>query len=96
MAGREHRIPVLFCLSWPDPRTRFSVNSESLLTRTRANRPVPGSKEPDVTREVRSNPENAERLLAAAVGLFAKKWYGTVSVAEICLAAGLSNGVFYR
>ncbi len=49
-----------------------------------------------MTREVRSNPENAERLLAAAVGLFAKKWYGTVSVAEICRAAGLSNGVFYR
>jgi AcrR family transcriptional regulator len=44
----------------------------------------------------RSNPEAAERLLAAAVELFSKKWYGTVSVAEICRAAGLSNGVFYR
>ncbi len=42
------------------------------------------------------NPEAAERLAAAAVELFAKKWYGTVSVAEICRAAGLSNGVFYR
>ncbi len=37
-----------------------------------------------------------ERLVNAAVGLFAKKWYGTVSVAAICREAGLSNGVFYR
>ena len=37
-----------------------------------------------------------ERLLTAAVGLFAKKWYGTVSVAAICREAGLSNGVYYR
>lgn len=42
------------------------------------------------------NPETAERLVAAAVGLFSRKWYGTVSVAEICRAAGLSNGLFYR
>jgi AcrR family transcriptional regulator len=42
------------------------------------------------------NPEAAERLAAAAVELFSKKWYATVSVAEICRAAGLSNGVFYR
>lgn len=40
--------------------------------------------------------ETEERLEEAAVALFAKKWYGTVSVAEICRAAGLSNGVFYR
>lgn len=45
---------------------------------------------------VRGNPETAERLAAAAVALFSNKWYGTVSVAEICRAAGLSNGVFYR
>jgi AcrR family transcriptional regulator len=44
----------------------------------------------------RGNPQTAERLVAAAVGLFAKKWYATVSVAEICREAGLSNGVFYR
>jgi AcrR family transcriptional regulator len=44
----------------------------------------------------RGNPETEERLVAAAVKLFAKKWYGTVSVAEICRVAGLSNGVFYR
>jgi AcrR family transcriptional regulator len=30
------------------------------------------------------------------VRLFAGKWYGIVSVAEICRAAELSNGVFYR
>lgn len=41
-------------------------------------------------------PESSERLLEAATGLFSRKWYGTVSVAEICRAAGLSNGVFYR
>ena len=37
-----------------------------------------------------------EKIIDAAVHLFSKKWYGTVSVAEICRAAGLSNGVFYR
>ena len=54
------------------------------------------ARERRVTAEARGNPENAERLVAAAVGLFSRKWYGTVSVAEICRAAGLSNGVFYR
>ena len=49
-----------------------------------------------MTSERRGNPETEERLLAAAVTLFSKKWYNTVSVAEICRAAGLSNGVFYR
>ncbi len=44
----------------------------------------------------RGNPETAERLVAAAVALFSRKWYGTVSIAEICRAAGLSNGIFYR
>lgn len=37
-----------------------------------------------------------ERLLQSAVKLFSAKWYGMVSVAEICRDAGLSNGVFYR
>ena len=37
-----------------------------------------------------------ERLLASAVSLFSKNWYGTVSVAAICREAGLSNGVYYR
>jgi AcrR family transcriptional regulator len=41
-------------------------------------------------------PDTGERLIQAAVRLFARKWYGTVSVAEICRAAGLSNGIFYR
>ena len=44
----------------------------------------------------RGNPETARRLTEAAVKRFAHKWYGTVSVAEICREAGLSNGVFYR
>lgn len=51
--------------------------------------------------EIRPNPtegknDTKERLQKSAVALFAKKWYGTVSVAEICRAASLSNGVFYR
>jgi AcrR family transcriptional regulator len=37
-----------------------------------------------------------ERLLTSAIDLFAKNWYGTVSVAAICRAAGLSNGAYYR
>ena len=49
-----------------------------------------------MTRAGRGNPETAERLVAAAVEHFSKKWYGTVSVAEICRTASLSNGVFYR
>jgi AcrR family transcriptional regulator len=53
-------------------------------------------KEPSMAKGGRGNPETAERLVAAAVGLFSKKWYGTVSIAEICREAGLSNGVFYR
>jgi len=44
----------------------------------------------------RGNPETEQRLVTAAVELFCRKWYGTVSVAEVCRAAGLSNGVFYR
>ena len=45
---------------------------------------------------VREELPTDERLPRAAVGLFSKKWYGIVSVAEICREAGLSNGVFYR
>lgn len=37
-----------------------------------------------------------EKLLKAAISRFSEKWYGTVSVAEICREAGLSNGIFYR
>lgn len=40
--------------------------------------------------------ETIRKLEAAAVSLFARKWYNTVSVAEICREAGLSNGIFYR
>jgi AcrR family transcriptional regulator len=43
-----------------------------------------------------TNPKTEERLQAAAEALFSRKWYGTVSAAEICRAAGLSNGIFYR
>jgi AcrR family transcriptional regulator len=52
--------------------------------------------QPGTSGKGRGGPDAAERLASAAVSLFAKKWYGTVSVAEICRAAGLSNGVFYR
>ena len=37
-----------------------------------------------------------DRLLQAAIALFSEKWYGAVSVAEICRRSGLSNGLFYR
>ncbi len=37
-----------------------------------------------------------DRLVDAAITCFSEKWYGTVSVAEICRRAGLSNGIFYR
>jgi AcrR family transcriptional regulator len=40
--------------------------------------------------------DTERRLIAAATELFAHKWYNTVSVAEICRAAGLSNGIFYK
>jgi AcrR family transcriptional regulator len=48
----------------------------------------------DRVRETEANTE--QRLVDAAVSLFARRWYGTVSVASICREAGLSNGVFYR
>ncbi|HTX72977.1 MAG TPA: TetR/AcrR family transcriptional regulator [Rectinemataceae bacterium] len=44
----------------------------------------------------REHPTTEKRLISAAVELFSGKWYGIVSVAEICRRAGLSNGVFYR
>jgi AcrR family transcriptional regulator len=40
--------------------------------------------------------ETERKLVAAAVSLFSRKWYNTVSVAEICRSAGLSNGIFYK
>lgn len=43
-----------------------------------------------------STPGTRERIVASASRLFAEKWYGTVSVAEICRRADLSNGCFYR
>jgi AcrR family transcriptional regulator len=38
----------------------------------------------------------ASKLEASAVRLFSERWYSSVSVAEICRGAGLSNGIFYR
>lgn len=35
-------------------------------------------------------------LLSSALELFSSRWYETVSVAEICRNAKLSNGIFYR
>ncbi len=40
--------------------------------------------------------ETGKKIDAAAIKLFAHKWYNTVSVAEICREAGLSNGIFYK
>ena len=36
------------------------------------------------------------KLLESARDLFSEKWYESVSVAEICRNAGLSNGTFYK
>jgi AcrR family transcriptional regulator len=36
------------------------------------------------------------KILDTATALFASRWYSSVSIAEICREAGLSNGVFYR
>lgn len=35
-------------------------------------------------------------ILDTAISLFSTRWYTSVSIAEICREAGLSNGVFYR
>ncbi|MFZ3110475.1 MAG: TetR/AcrR family transcriptional regulator [Rectinemataceae bacterium] len=37
-----------------------------------------------------------EMLVSSSIALLSKRWYGTVSVAEICRHAGFSNGLFYR
>lgn len=37
-----------------------------------------------------------EKIIDSAIELFSKQWYETVSVAEICRNAGLSNGAFYN
>ncbi|TFG85391.1 MAG: TetR/AcrR family transcriptional regulator [Spirochaetales bacterium] len=36
------------------------------------------------------------KIVASAISLFSKRWYSSVSVAEICREAGVSNGIFYR
>lgn len=36
------------------------------------------------------------RIRESALALFSERWYDTVSVAEICRRAGVSNGVYYR
>ncbi|BBE31538.1 TetR family transcriptional regulator [Tepiditoga spiralis] len=37
-----------------------------------------------------------DKIIDSAIELFSKKWFETVSVAEICRNAGVSNGVIYR
>jgi AcrR family transcriptional regulator len=37
-----------------------------------------------------------DKLVKTGVSLFASRWYSSVSIAEICRDAGVSNGVFYR
>jgi AcrR family transcriptional regulator len=36
------------------------------------------------------------KLRDAALSLFSSRWFETVSIAEVCREAGVSNGVFYR
>jgi len=44
----------------------------------------------------KKNSDTREKILSSAEELFSKKWYETVSVAEICRNANVSNGVAYR
>jgi AcrR family transcriptional regulator len=41
-------------------------------------------------------PASKDRLVHSCIDLLSEKWYGIVSVAEICRHAGFSNGLFYR
>lgn len=40
--------------------------------------------------------EAREKIITAAERLFAERWYSTVSVADICRTAGVSNGIAYH
>lgn len=40
--------------------------------------------------------EAREKLISAAERLFSERWYSTVSVADICRTAGVSNGIAYH
>ena len=40
--------------------------------------------------------QTPQKLRDAALALFSSRWFETVSIAEICRSAGVSNGVFYR
>ena len=40
--------------------------------------------------------ETPTKLCDAALSLFSSRWFETVSIAEVCREAGVSNGVFYR
>jgi len=40
--------------------------------------------------------EAKEKIISAAERLFAERWYSTVSVADICRTAGVSNGIAYH
>jgi AcrR family transcriptional regulator len=48
-----------------------------------------------MARSARKTPTR-DRLMASALELFSRYWFETVSIAEICRNAGLSNGIFYR
>ena len=40
--------------------------------------------------------DGVERIREAALELFSSYWFESVSVAQICRHAGVSNGVYYR
>jgi len=40
--------------------------------------------------------DTRDKIRRAALSLFSTRWFETVSIAEICREAGVSNGVFYR
>lgn len=46
--------------------------------------------------ESKISPASRDKLVRSSIELLSQKWYGIVSVAEICRHAGFSNGLFYR
>lgn len=52
--------------------------------------------EDSITSGSRMVADTRKKLLNTALILFSENWYETVSVAEICRRAELSNGIFYK
>jgi len=44
----------------------------------------------------KNNDKSLTKIIKTAISLFSKKWYSTVSIAEICRNSEISNGLFYH